>query len=159
MTPGIDSFEKVLVCLVMSMISSIFQASKLYSKILKRDVTPPLRKRINNVDIPPIILGDSAFPHHAWLQKPYGNANHTQKQCYFNYRLSRGCMVTECAYGQLKGRWRVLHHKSECNVTSLKEYVLACIVLHNICIQSGDSVCKRLDLCYDPVLQQIRPTC
>ena len=58
--------------------------------------------------VSPFIVGDSAFPLSTWLLKPYTNAILCPEQRYFNYRLSRTRMVTEGAYGQLKGRWRVL---------------------------------------------------
>ena len=58
-------------------------------------------------------------------------------------------MVTECAFGQLKGRWRLLYSKSEVNQHSLKVNILACIVLHNICIEKVDSISRKLDLSYD----------
>ena len=58
-------------------------------------------------------------------------------------------MVTECAFGQLKGRWRLLYRKSEVNQYSLKVNILTCIVLHNICIEKGDSISGNLDLSYD----------
>ena len=126
-----------------------FQASRLYQSMLRGDKIPDIFKSINGMDIPPIVLGDSAFPHHTWLQKPYTNAALTDKQSYFNYRLSRGRMVTECAYGQLKGRWRVLLRKCESSQHSLKYNVLACIVLHNICIEKNDSISPALDLTFD----------
>ena len=44
-------------------------------------------------------------------------------------------MVTKCAFGQLKGRWRLLYRKSEVSQHSLKMSVLAYIVLHNLCIE------------------------
>ena len=44
-------------------------------------------------------------------------------------------MVTECAFGQSKGRWRLLYRKSEVSKHSLKMSALACIVLHNISIE------------------------
>ena len=128
-----------------------FQLSLLYQGIASGQKLPVINKIIRETAIPPIILGDSAFPHHTWLQKPYTNANLTEKQSYFNYRLSRARMVTECAFGQLKSRWRVLYRKSEVSQDSLKLAVLACIVLHNLCIEKGDSVSKKLDLTYDPV--------
>ena len=59
--------------------------------------------------IPPVILADSAFPLKNWLLKPYTNALLSPKQRYFNYRLSRARVVIEGAYGQLKGRFRVLY--------------------------------------------------
>ena len=27
----------------------------------------------NELQLPPIFIGDSAFPYHLWLQKPFGN--------------------------------------------------------------------------------------
>ena len=69
--------------------------------------------KVVDVNIGPLIIGDSAFPFKPWLLKPYTNAVLTEKQRYFNYRLSRARMVTEGAYGQLKGRWRVLLRKNE----------------------------------------------
>ena len=56
--------------------------------------------------ITPLILGDSAFPFRSWLMKPYTNTVLSPQERYFNYRLSRARMVTEGAYGRLKGRWK-----------------------------------------------------
>lgn len=85
----------------------IFQATSLYDQLAEGTAFPDVAFKENAVTIPPMILGDSAFPFKTWLQKPYTNAILTPEQRYFNYRLSRARMVTECAYGQLKGRWRV----------------------------------------------------
>ena len=54
-------------------------------------------------------------------------------------------MVAEGAYGQLKGRWRVLLRKSESSV-HIRTITLACVVLHHICITQGDSISRKLDL-------------
>ena len=55
-------------------------------------------------------------------------------------------MVTKCAFGQLKGRWGLIHRKREVNQHSLKVNVLACIVLHNIYIENRDSISRKLEL-------------
>ena len=47
-------------------------------------------------------------------------------------------MVTEGAFGKLKGHWRVLSKKSESNPETLKKFGLASIVLRNICNEMGD---------------------
>ena len=47
-------------------------------------------------------------------------------------------MVTEGAFGKLKGRWRVLYKKCESTTDTMKAKALACVVLHNICIRKGD---------------------
>ena len=57
-------------------------------------------------------------------------------------------MVTECAFGQLKGRWRVLYRKCAASQESLKINILACIVLHNICTEKGDLITQNLDFTY-----------
>ena len=61
----------------------------------------------DNITIPPIILGDGAFPMRTWLLKPHGDAILPEKRRYFNYRLSRAWMISEGAFGKLKGRWQV----------------------------------------------------
>ena len=59
-------------------------------------------------------------------------------------------MVTEGGFGQLKGRWRVLLRRCECNQESTKRAALACVVLHNICLKKGDTITREMDLAMDP---------
>jgi hypothetical protein len=73
-----------------------------------------------------------------------------------NYRLSRARMVTEGAYGQLKGRWRILLRKCESTNEEVRRCALACVVLHNVCIERGDTISQKLDLTTDPLTQQRR---
>ena len=88
--------------------------------------------------------------------KPYTDANLTEEQRYFNYRLSRARMVTEGAYGQLKGRWRVLLRKCESSADQTKMVTLACIVLHNMCIEYGHAMSTKCDLSIDPMTNEKR---
>ena len=64
-------------------------------------------------------------------------------------------MVTEGAYGQLKGRWRVLLRKNESSQDNARITTLACTVLHNTCIAKGDAISKKLDLSLDADGQKI----
>ena len=59
-------------------------------------------------------------------------------------------MVTECAYGQLKGRWKVLLCKSESSRETVGAVTLACVVLHNVCIQHGDVAYRNWHVSKDP---------
>ena len=115
---------------------------------IQEGLIPVIGKTVGDVTVPPLVVGDSAFPLRTWLMKPYTNAILTPKQRYFNYRLSRARMVTEGAYGQLKGRWRVLLRKSESSQDNVRITTLACMVLHNICI-ARDAISKKLDLSLD----------
>lgn len=130
--------------------SVILQSTDLWSNIKEGNVLPDFTQQEEDVFVPPIILGDSAFPFETWLMKPYTHAVLTQQQRYFNYRLSRARMVIECAYGQLKGRWRVLLRKSESTHFEVKMATLACMVLHNVCLEKGDTIPSKLDLTCDP---------
>ena len=108
------------------------------------------------MSIPPIILGDSAFPFESFLMKPYTNAVLTKQQRNFNNRLSHARMVTEGAYGHLKGRWRFLHRKSEGNLYDAKIAALSCVVLQNICLDQGDTLPSELDMTLDSATNQKR---
>ena len=118
---------------------------------------PSVAKNKGGVDIFPLIVGDYAFPFRKWMMKSFTNSVLTQKQKNFNYRLSRARMVTEGAYGKLKGRWRVLYGKCEIRVDNVKTIVLACIVLHNIYTDRGDSAPRQWDLSRDPASNKKRP--
>ena len=65
-------------------------------------------------------------------------------------------MVTEGCYGQLKGRWQVLLRKCESNKEEVKTANLDSMVLHNVCIDRGKTLSKKLDLTCDPVTNQQR---
>ena len=136
--------------------SIIMQSTTLWQDITQGEILPGIAKNVGGVDVPPLIVGDSAFPFQTWLMKPYTNAVLTEKQKYFNYRLSRARMVTEGAYGQLKGQWRVLYRRNECNHKNVRTVTMACIVLHNICIDRGDSLSRKMDLTIDPATGERR---
>ena len=71
----------------------IFRSTDLWTRI-KEGFLPIIGKTVGNVTVPPLIVGDSAFPLHTWLTKPYTNAVLAPQQQNFNYRLSRARMVT-----------------------------------------------------------------
>ena len=87
-----------------------------------------------SVTVPPLNIGDSAFPFCPWLMKPYAHSDLTRKQTF----LSRARMVTEGAFGQLTGRWRVLLRKCESSRDAVRLATMTCIVLHNVSIDQGD---------------------
>ena len=65
-------------------------------------------------------------------------------------------MAVEGAYGQLKGRWRFLLRKSESNHFEVKMATLACMVLHNVCLEQGDTLPAKLDLTIDTLTNEKR---
>ena len=100
--------------------STYFQSSDLWRRISEGDVIPAETCVLNNVNIPPIALGDGAFPPKTWMMKPHGDVVPTPRKRYFNYRGSRGRLVAEGAFGRLKSRFRVLHLKCESNKNTVK---------------------------------------
>ena len=65
---------------------------------------------------------------------------------YFNKRLHGARVVTEIAYNMLKGRWRILFKKIECQLFNLRYIVMACIALHNLCFEISDPCQPRCRL-------------
>ena len=137
--------------------STIFQAKKLF-----RRATDGAFKLtsfdIEGVNVGPLVLGGGAFLFLPLLQKPYSNSSLTKEESNFNYRLSRVRMFTEAAFGVLKGWWRILHRKCELTKHVIKIYSLACIVLHNICIENGDTMPRLWDINVDDISNQRRPS-
>ena len=99
--------------------STLFQSTSLWEKITAGSILPQLVLEIEDQAIPPLILGDGAFPVRTWIIKPYGDAIVNEQKRYLNYRLSRARTKTEGYVGKLKGCWRVLSKKCESNPETL----------------------------------------
>jgi hypothetical protein len=122
--------------------SRLLRSCTIFDEIQKGCVFPNAVLRTSEYgDIPFITVGDSAFPRLSWLMKPYDGSTRDPRKRYFNKRLCSARVVTEHAYGMLKGRWRVLYKKTECRLKNIRHIIMACIALHNICIEKNDP-CK-----------------
>uniref|UniRef100_A0A8C3T5Y6 DDE Tnp4 domain-containing protein n=1 Tax=Chelydra serpentina TaxID=8475 RepID=A0A8C3T5Y6_CHESE len=96
------------------------------------------RRLQQGVYFPDLILGDPAYPLMPWLMKPYTGALDSEKEL-FNYHLSKCRMVVECAFGRLKGRWRILLTRSDLSPKNIPIVIAACCVLHNLCEIKGET--------------------
>ena len=92
----------------------IFQSTGLYAEVEEGKIIDQIAKVQDVQNIYPMTIGDSAFSFKTWLMKPYTNAVLTEKQQYLNFRLGRAIIMVDGAFGQLKGRWRVLMRKNKC---------------------------------------------
>ena len=71
--------------------------------------------------------------------KPFKQtATLTEEQVHYNKALSQARVVVEQAYGILKGQWRNLLKPMEEHISTASTTIMACCVLHNICINVGD---------------------
>lgn len=86
------------------------------------------------------ILGDSAYEIHQHLLTPFRDNGHlTARQRNYNYHHSAARIVVERCIGLLKGRMRSLLHCLPINrVDLMAQYIVACCVIHNICILRRD---------------------
>ena len=57
--------------------SVIFQSTELWNQIKNQEYLPKIDEKVCSLLVPPLILGDAAFPFQPWLMKPCTNANPT----------------------------------------------------------------------------------
>ena len=112
--------------------STIFQRAE-HGNILTQPTV-----HVNVHDIGPYLLGDSAYPLSPWLMKPYPEGTRDPREIAFNKELSSARVKVECAFGVLKSRWRILLKRFDSGISFAVRNAVACAVLHNICIRSGD---------------------
>ena len=72
-----------------------------------------------------VTLGDSAFPRLTWLINGFNENTRDLEERYFNKKLYSARVVTENAYGMLKGRWLLIYEKCECNLHNMKYVIMA----------------------------------
>ncbi|XP_046408922.1 putative nuclease HARBI1 [Ischnura elegans] len=87
------------------------------------------------------LLGDKAYNGvgKKWIVCPFKeNGQLTDGQIDFNFRISQTRVVVERAFGILKGRFRRLQKIQLQDMEFTVKIVVACCVLHNICMDNGD---------------------
>lgn len=86
------------------------------------------------------ILGDAAYPIREHLLTPYKNyGNMTAEKNAYNDRHTSTRVVIENAFGLLKQRFRQLRYVELTTVDKITLFIVGCCVLHNICLNSGDT--------------------
>ena len=83
-------------------------------------------------DTPYFFLGDDAFALTKNMVKPYSQHELSRPCRIFNYRISRGRMVVENAFGILAQRWQFLLGSSQQSPDVVTKMVNAAVCLHNL---------------------------
>ena len=117
----------------------LFKESSIYSDIINGNVIPDRVVQLGDIgEIPLVTIGDSDFSQFAWLIKAYNENTRDNQKKYFNKRLCGARVVIKNGYGMLKGRWRILLKKTECQLFNFCYMAMACIALHSLCIEISD---------------------
>lgn len=122
---------------------NVFARTEFGSSILNDDnsLNFPPNTNIGGTQTPFFFLGDDAFPLNRRLMKPYSrnrNAQLSNEQKVFNYRLSRARRTIENAFGILTMRWGCLRTEFLCSPDKVKIIVGACCTLHNYLIKRSN---------------------
>ncbi|KAJ8346776.1 hypothetical protein SKAU_G00281770 [Synaphobranchus kaupii] len=92
------------------------------------------------------VVADSAYPLQSWIMKPFEDTQAlSDQQKRFNSKIGLARSVVENAFERLKGRWRCLTKRNDCNVDVIKAMVVTCCVLHNLCEKNGEAFTEELD--------------
>ncbi|KAF0708543.1 putative nuclease HARBI1, partial [Aphis craccivora] len=82
------------------------------------------------------IAADTAYPILEWCIPPYiDRGNLSEQEKFFNISLSRARQSIERCFALLKGRFRHLKYLDMKKVELVPQTIIACCVLHNICLQ------------------------
>lgn len=80
------------------------------------------------------LLGDAANSGAPHLLKGFTGSRLKREEDYINFKLSGAHMCVERAFGQLKGRWKILDQPTRLSTLERSiDYIGACCILHNFC--------------------------
>ena len=121
----------------------VLRNSTLYRRAECDEVLNNPTARVGHREIPPYLVGNSAYPLGPWLQKPFPEATRDRDEIAFNRELTAARVSVECAFGILKSRWRILGKQFDSEINFAVKTAIACAVLHNFCIWNGDDWDER----------------
>lgn len=81
-----------------------------------------------------LLLGDSGYPLEPFLMIPFPYPPNSRGKGRFNRALCKARSAIERCIGVLKRRWACLSRQLKCSNTRVPTIVVACSVLHNLCI-------------------------
>ena len=116
----------------------VLRRSTIFQRAENGNILTQPTVNVTGHDIGPYLLGDSAYPLSPWLMKPYPEGTRDPREIAFNKELSSARVKVECAFGVLKSRWRILLKRFDSGIPFAVRNAVACAVLQNICIRSGD---------------------
>ncbi|XP_053948833.1 uncharacterized protein LOC128857212 [Anastrepha ludens] len=121
--------------------SYIFETSSLKKFHENANIFQQNIKHIEGVNVPVVLIGDSAFRLSRYLIKPFPySPNQPVVEKYFNYRLSRCRRVVRNAFGQLKARFRKIGGKLQVAPKNVNTIIHACCILHNFLKAENDEL-------------------
>ncbi|XP_039968544.1 uncharacterized protein LOC120780317 [Bactrocera tryoni] len=124
--------------------SSIFERSSLKSELAQSTIFKDMSKQISSVNVPVVLLGDSASKFDEHLMKLYPFCvNQPLDKKKFNYILSKCRRVVENAFGHLKGRFRRIGKGLDNHMANTKIVIKACCVLHNFLNEENDKINEK----------------
>lgn len=139
----------------------IFASTELYRRLEEKqfNMPPEIILPGTTISVPPVLIGDEAFPLKPYLMRPYPAKNLTPDKEQFNTNLSCARKTIECAFGILCAKWRFLG--SALQIPSIKKASLlvqpAC-VLHNIVrVKDGSNDYDYLAYMRGEVLEETLP--
>lgn len=106
----------------------------------------PVARYIENLEIyfpeDSHLVGDAAYGIHPNMMVPFKDNGHlSSRQKNFNFCLSSARVSIERAFGVWKARWRsILDCLPMTTLEKIPEYIVASMILHNICILNRDLV-------------------
>ncbi|XP_052180863.1 protein ANTAGONIST OF LIKE HETEROCHROMATIN PROTEIN 1 isoform X2 [Diospyros lotus] len=126
---------------------AILHQSKLFSGIeeSRELLNGPAFELSAGNSIPQYILGDYCFPLLPWLLTPYAKSDSdnvwNSSEMAFNSVHSRGMELVGMAFGQLRGRWKLLSKrwKEQC-LESFPFVIVTCCLLHNFLIKCSEAL-------------------
>jgi hypothetical protein len=85
------------------------------------------------------LIGDSAYVIAPYMMIPFDAvARNNERKIRFNVALSSSRSAIERAFALLKGRFRRLKYLEMTKIEMIPMFIMACCILHNVCILEED---------------------